>query len=47
VDSEGVSVGVSVGVAAKALAEYSRKAAAWVSQHSLQDVAVGGYDLRT
>jgi len=33
--------------AAEALAGYVQRAAAWISEHSLQDLAVGGYALRT
>ena len=33
--------------AAEALADYVRRAAAWLSEHTLEELAIGGYELRT
>jgi creatinine amidohydrolase/Fe(II)-dependent formamide hydrolase-like protein len=33
--------------AVEALADYLRRAAAWTSQHTLEEIAIGGYELRT
>ena len=35
-----------MGAAAEALSDYIQRAAVWLSEHSLQDMAVGGYELR-
>lgn len=33
--------------ATEALADYVRRAAAWLSEHTLEELAIGGYELRT